>query len=84
LAVDVKNSLIIGVCLIIAAAVLGFAVSPRPGGQEPPRGRFQVAGSPGHAFVLDTATGQVWEKFEGESGGETTTGFSDPKLKGNP
>jgi hypothetical protein len=80
---DVKSALILGVCLIIAGAVLGLVLSLRtaPAGQEPAAGRFQIAGSPGHAYVLDTATGKVWESFEPEGVGSNSPGFNDPKLK---
>ena len=80
---DLKSSLVIGVCIIVASAVLGLTLSLRPADPLPP-GRFQITGSPGHAFVLDTATGQVWENFEPESQGGNTVGFSDPKLRGKP
>jgi hypothetical protein len=83
--VDTKNSLILGVCLIVAgiglALILSWGPASPPAGQDPPLGRFQIAGSPGHAFVLDTATGQVWEKFEGEGGGNNDQGFTEPKPR---
>lgn len=81
-----KSSLVIGACVIVAGAVLGLTLSLRPlaqsTGQESVPGRFQIAGSPGHAFVLNTATGQVWESFEPEGSGSNSQGFDDPKLKG--
>lgn len=30
-------------------------------------GRYQISGVAGHMFVLDTATGRVWEKWATES-----------------
>jgi hypothetical protein len=51
-------------------------------GQEPPAGRFQIAGIPGHAYVLDTATGQVWETFGAAGTGSSDGDFKSPKLKG--
>jgi hypothetical protein len=70
---DVK-SLVIGLVVgLVLAALLGAT-------SKPEAGRFQFATNPGHAFVFDTQTGQVWEKFEGSSGGDTTSGFNDPKT----
>ena len=86
-----QGAVLIGACQpfgedhIIASAVLGLMLSLRPTSQppaqEPPFGRFQIAGSPGHAFVLDTATGQVWENFEPEAMGSGDAGFLLPKPK---
>lgn len=76
-AFDLK-SLLVGLAIgIVLAAVLG-AASKVVGKAE--TGRFQFATNPGHAFVFDTQTGEVWEKFEGSSGGETTSGFNEPKT----
>ncbi len=70
---DLK-SMIVGLALGLAlTAVLGAASKEKTG-------RFQFATNPGHAFVFDTQTGQVWEKFEGSSGGDNTSGFNEPKT----
>lgn len=85
-----KTSFMIAVGILACGAVVGFllCLSLRPAfsspGQEPAAGRYQIAGCPGHAFVLDTATGQVWEQFEPESQGSGSAGFLEPKLKGKP
>lgn len=82
---DLKSSLVIGVCVIIAGVALSLTLSLRapsqPPAQEPPSGRFQIAGNPGHAFVLDTATGQVWENFEPEGMGGSDAGFMPAKPR---
>ncbi|QDV31963.1 hypothetical protein Spb1_39100 [Planctopirus ephydatiae] len=44
-------------------------------------GRYQIAGIPGHAYVLDTATGQVWEDFASSSEGARDSEFKRVKLK---
>ena len=44
--------------------------------------RFQIDVIPGRAFVLDTETGQVWEKFfPTGAGGITSLDFDKPKGK---
>lgn len=40
-------------------------------------GRFQLEGIPNYIYVLDTATGQVWERFPGTQRDE----FLQPKIK---
>ena len=49
---DTKSSGILGVCLIIAALIV--VLVPRP-----QMGRYQMRGVPGHAYVIDTATGKT-------------------------
>lgn len=44
-------------------------------------GRYQLQTNEGHAFVLNTASGQVWEKFVSPSGGGTSSGFLEPKTE---
>lgn len=44
-------------------------------------GRFRVETNTNHIFVVDTATGQVWEKYVRSSGGSTHEDFAKPKLK---
>jgi hypothetical protein len=68
-----------GVCLIIAALIV--TVMPRPQTTTGrPIGRFQMLGTPGHAYVCDTTTGQVWEQFAPENQGGTDADFSKPKV----
>jgi hypothetical protein len=70
--VDTKSSGILGACLIVAALMV--ALLPRP-----QAGRYQMAGVPGHAYVIDTATGQVWERFAVASEGSSDQDFKKPK-----
>ncbi len=44
-------------------------------------GRFQMVGVPGHTYVLDTVTGQVWEDFAVPSQGRTDDDFKAVKVK---
>ena len=67
---DTKSSAILGVCLIIAALIV--VLVPRP-----QMGRYQMHGVPGHAYVIDTATGQVWGDFATPSDPD----FKKPKVK---
>lgn len=74
---DIK-SFVIGVlvtaCLFVA---LGASKSSKPPG---PVNRFQIAGNPGHVFIIDSATGQVWEKFSSPTQGSSVSGFGRPIL----
>jgi len=68
------KSLFVGLALgLVMAAALGAGV-----GHEPQSERYQMATNEGHAFVLDTVTGQVWEKFE--PAGQSTS--DDPDFNG--
>jgi hypothetical protein len=44
-------------------------------------GRFQMSGVPSHAYVIDTVTGQVWQKFAAANEGGTDPDFHKPKIK---
>ena len=63
--IDIKSLLvgmILGVCVLLA---LGAAT-----GKQADIGRYQVA-CPDHAstcYVIDTTTGQVWQRFNGTHG----------------
>jgi hypothetical protein len=82
---DKTGSTILGVCIVIASLIFTVAQGSEalPQRDEGPTqvGRFQVAGVPGHAYVLDTATGQVWETFATESQGSSDMDFKERKLK---
>src|SRR6185312_15078230 len=43
-------------------------------------GRFQIAGIPAHVYVLDTATGKVWERFDTVGTGSSSEDFLEPKI----
>jgi hypothetical protein len=82
--IDIK-SLVLGTvlgALLIITLGAGAAAKQRaqivPAGPGP--GRFAIATNAGHAFVLDTATGRVWEKFTPAGGGETSPDFTAAKT----
>jgi hypothetical protein len=82
--VDTKSAGILGVCLILAALIVALVPrlqAPAPAASGPAPCRFQLGGVPGHAYVLDTATGQVWEEFAPAGSGSSSADFSKPKLK---
>ena len=54
---QVIKAIIIGVSIVAAAFILRTA--PSADGN----GRYQVGGSSGDVFVLDTKTGDLWQKF---------------------
>ena len=74
---DMRNSFVLGGCMIVSSLIL---VSSR--GSELPR--FQVAAGPGHAYIVDTKTGEVWEEFSPENSFEASGNkhwmFREPKL----
>jgi hypothetical protein len=82
--VNTKSGGIAGLCLIIAALIVTLAPrlqAPAPAQFPPQVGRYQMAGVPGHAYVIDTATGQVWEDFASPNQGSSDPDFGKPKLK---
>jgi hypothetical protein len=80
---DTKSTGILGVCIIIAALIIGtflrHQASPVP--TETHVGRFQMGSVTGHAYVIDTTTGQVWEEFSMPNGGSSDAEFKKPKIK---
>ena len=58
----VRAATVLGACLVLTSVI--WAV-----GQYATAARYQIAGTQAHAFVLDTATGEVSEKFAGTSSG---------------
>ncbi len=81
---DTKSSGILGVCLIIAAVIVALVPRPQPAAPVPsgPQvSRYQMGGVPGHAYVVDTATGQVWEDFASAGQGSSDPDFKKPKVK---
>lgn len=70
------RSLLIGVVLTMLLFVALGAVN-NPATQVD---RFQIRTNNAHVFVIDTVTGQVWEKFVHDGGGTTSKDFSNSKL----
>lgn len=68
---DRTSSLVLGIAVVVAALINAYAPSAS--------GRYQMAANPGHAYVLDTATGQVWQTFYPENQGSYDRDFFDPK-----
>ena len=62
------GGLILGVCVIVAAAIV--AMAPRLTGGMSEVGRYQFGRSNGvNVFVLDTKTGRIWQRYVDSSGG---------------
>ena len=73
---DSKSAGILGGCLVIAALVITLVPQfQAPGPTDPQLGRFQIEGISDHMYVIDTATGQVWD------GGNMRGGFLNPKVE---
>jgi len=84
---DIKSGLIGGLLALLILSVLGGA----PWGDCGCHGRFVMVSRPGHAFVLDTITGQVWSMrtFDerpafAQQGSHSELTFYDPKLYVEP
>jgi hypothetical protein len=76
-----KSASILGSCLIIAALIVALVPRSQASTPETQVGRFQMSGVPGHAYVIDTTTGHVWEKFATKGEGTTDQDFSTSKIK---
>jgi hypothetical protein len=69
--------------IVIVALALGWWLDKRP-----IPARFTIGGGDKHAYVLDTATGQVWEKSHSPNNENRdypvseTPGFIAPKIPG--
>lgn len=78
--IDLKSTL-----LGLAAGILVmFTLGAGPGisGPSGQTGRFKMATMQNHAFVIDTATGQVWRGYYyAGSGGNTDAEFLKPKAQ---
>ena len=70
------RSLLIG-AVLAAFVLLAFGASL----SGPPQvDRFRLATSPGHVFVIDTATGQVWGKYVVPRQDMKSQAFMEPRL----
>lgn len=67
--------------IVIVSLLFGWWVDRR--NRSPTTGRFQIQNVSGHAIILDTATGQVWDQAY-ENYRFQTSGFKDPKLDAEP
>lgn len=71
---DVK-SMIVGGLLVAGLLLLAGAAGNKPAGMV---GRFQIATADSAAYLVDTATGQVW--YSGRISSESDAAFKSPKL----
>ena len=78
---DTKSASILGSCLIFAALIVALVPRPQASAAATQVGRFQMSGVPGHAYVIDTTTGQVWEKVATTGEGTTDQDFRTSKVK---
>lgn len=62
---------VLGGCLVLAAIILSVAFHNT--------GRYQVGGTEGQLCIVDTHTGQVWQKYTSRGAGETDSNWKDPK-----
>jgi hypothetical protein len=67
--IDFKSALIGGLSTVVILCLLGAVSYVHPDEY----GRFQIQTNDSHAFVLDSATGQVWSGIFSE----TATGYED-------
>ena len=76
MAYDLKSFLIGVVLTALAFFTLGAAKD-----ESSQVGRFLTETNRNHVFVIDTVTGQVWEKYVKSTGGATSDNFAEPKLR---
>ncbi len=74
--IDIK-SFIMG---ILVAACIGLVMGAGQYSASSPNGRFEIAVRDNHAYVLDSATGQVWERFILSNQGQTSKNFKSAKV----
>ena len=72
---DLRSFLIGAVLTVFVFLALGAARN-----DSPQAGRFQIEANNNYVFVIDTATGQVWEKFAVAKQDTKSQNFMDPKL----
>ena len=57
--IDIKSALVGGFVAVIVLFLVGAVIYVQPNHY----GRFQIETNNEHAFILDTATGQVWSEM---------------------
>jgi hypothetical protein len=79
--IDMKSALIGGLLVVMVL----FLVGAVPYMETKKYGRFKIETNNGHAFILDSATGQVWSsKFPSPESGfgvKPDPNFHEPKTK---
>ncbi|MBA4032581.1 MAG: hypothetical protein C0478_17070 [Planctomyces sp.] len=89
---DIKSATVLGLALgltlgggVVLASYIAVRAQPWPmrlnTQQQPIIGRYQLSGVPGNAYVLDTATGEVWEDFTNTNAGAKDGQFKRVKLR---
>ncbi len=73
--VDIK-SFIIGV---LVSAVIFLALGAKQPTNPQLTGRYQVSVGTGRAMIIDTQTGEIWEKYVAATSGPTGKDFNGPK-----
>ncbi len=84
---NTTSAIILGVCIVIAAAIVSLKPSDETRPVQPEimihqtNGRFQISnpGEKGTAFVIDTENGRVWRDVIGMSGATSGQSFYDEK-----
>ena len=73
---DIKSLVIGALIMLCITLTIGASSRTSPG----PSARFQLAlpGEGSHAYIIDTATGQVWEKYP--TGSDSAAAFRQPKI----
>lgn len=80
-----QGKTIVGFVLGIAATVAGMAAFGAAAPAQPPTvGRFQLRLNENQVFIIDTATGQTWQKYVTAHQGSTASTFPDPKIGTEP
>ncbi len=81
---DRMSASILGACLVVVALIVARA--PRPPAPAPAAvpqvGRFQMFSvSTRHVYVIDTASGAVWESYVSDDSGRNDDRFSAAKVR---
>ena len=67
---ETKSARILGGCIIVAALIVAWALRSLPLHDSAAVGRYQFGSTSGvNCFVLDTQTGQLWQKFVAKDSG---------------
>ena len=74
--IDMKSVLIGGLLTVVIICLIGAV----PFVQPIEYGRFQIATNNGNAFILDSATGQVWSSRFPDPGSGILGGGDDPNF----
>ena len=83
--IDPKSVLLGAMAAVVLGCAFGAGDSAgRDHRADPAISRFQINSNEQHVFVLDTATGQVWENYLPPNQGSTSSNFMEPKSVDQP